>query len=201
MTEIMGFLFSIVEMLATKLGYYGVFLGMVLESACIPLPSELILPFAGYLVYVGKFNFWIATMAATLGNVVGSLIAYWVGAYGGKPFIAKYGKYILISPREFSMAEQWFRKYGEQIIFTSRLLPIVRTFISLPAGVAGMNLPRFLLFTFLGSLPWSMLFIYLGRKLGEHWTDLSPIFHRLDYAVLAIVGFLALIMIRKMRHH
>ncbi|MHB1420435.1 MAG: DedA family protein [Bacillota bacterium] len=199
MNQILGHLFTFVEMLESKLGYFGVFLGMALESACIPLPSELILPFAGYLVWAGKLNLWLATMAATLGNVAGSLAAYLVGFYGGKPFISKYGKFVFITPREFSRAEQWFKKYGEHIIFTSRLLPVVRTFISLPAGVARMKLSRFLLFTFLGSLPWSLLFIYLGAKLGEHWTDLSPIFHRLDYLSLIIVAILILIFVKKMR--
>lgn len=194
MDVILKYLFLIVEPLVSKLGHLGVFIGMTLESSCIPLPSELILPFAGYLVWQGKLNLWMATAAGTFGNLAGSLLAYWVGMQGGKPFIYKYGKYFFVSPKEFRRAEVWFNKYGEPIIFISRLLPIIRTFISLPAGVAGMNLTKFLLYTFLGSLPWSFAFIYLGMKLGEHWQDLSPIFHELDYISLVIL-FIALVYI------
>lgn len=187
MDHIIKFLFIIVEPLVSGLGHFGVFLGMILESACIPLPSELILPFAGYLVWKGKLTLWIAVMAGTMGNVVGSYIAYWVGQHGGKPFILKYGRYFFVSPKEFDRAEYWFNRYGEPIIFISRLLPIIRTFISLPAGVAGMNLYKFLLYTFLGSLPWSYIFVNLGFKLGEHWQDVSPIFHKLDYISIGIL--------------
>src|ERR1700674_3742185 len=125
------------------LGYGGVVLMMAIESACIPLPSEIIMPFSGYLVSVGKMNLWAVALTGAVGCVVGSLVAYWAGMYGGRPFLEKYGRYVLISRQDLDLADRWFGRYGEAIIFTSRLLPAVRTFISFPAGVARMNLKSF----------------------------------------------------------
>src|SRR5437764_11057819 len=132
----------IVGVIATT-GYGGVVLLMAIESACIPLPSEVIMPFSGYLVYTGRFNLWLVALAGAVGCVVGSMVAYWVGRVGGRPLIEKYGKYVLISRRDLDLADRWFARYGEVIVFASRLLPVVRTFIAFPAGVARMNLTRF----------------------------------------------------------
>src|ERR1051326_8871282 len=124
----------------SALGYPGVVLMMGIESACIPLPSEIIMPFSGYLVYTGRFGLWGVATAGAVGCVLGSLVAYWVGMYGGRPFIEKYGRYILLSRHDLDIADRWFAKYGEVIVFVSRLLPAIRTFIAFPAGVARMNL-------------------------------------------------------------
>src|SRR3989449_2366262 len=149
----------------SALGYSGIVLLMAIESACIPLPSEIIMPFAGSLVYKGEFNLWAVGIAGAVGCVLGSLIAYWVGMYGGRPLIEKYGRYVLISKHDLDLADRWFGSYGEVIVFASRLLPVIRTFIAFPAGVARMNLTRFLAYTFLGSLPWCLGLAYVGLKL------------------------------------
>jgi membrane protein DedA with SNARE-associated domain len=186
------------------LGYGGVVLLMAIESACIPLPSEIIMPFAGYLVSRGQMNLWGVGIAGAIGCVLGSLVAYWVGMYGGRPLIEKYGRYVLISRQDLEMADRWFSRYGEAIIFTSRLLPAVRTFIAFPAGVARMNLTRFVLYTFAGSLPWCLGLAFVGQKLGEQWNKdatLKTLFHRFDF-VIGIVGLLAVIwwVRRHLRH-
>src|SRR5437588_5571021 len=151
----------------STLGYAGIVLLMVIESACIPLPSEIIMPLSGYLVYTGRFNIWLVSVAGAFGCVVGSLIAYWVGMYGGRPLIEKYGKYLLISHHDLNLADRWFDRFGEAIVFASRLLPAIRTFIAFPAGVARMNLKKFILYTFAGSLPWCLELTYVGPNLRE----------------------------------
>lgn len=177
----------------SALGYSGVVLLMAIESACIPLPSEIIMPFSGYLVYKGEMNLWGVGVAGALGCVLGSLVAYWVGMYGGRPLIEKYGRYILLSRHDLDLADRWFSKYGEVIVFVSRLLPAIRTFIAFPAGVARMNLTKFVVYTFAGSLPWCLGLAYVGQKLGEQWNKndtLKTWFHRFDF-VIGIVGLLA----------
>src|SRR5437667_12776530 len=171
---------------------------MGIESACIPLPSEIIMPFSGFLVYTGRFNLWAVSVAGAVGCVVGSLVAYWVGMYGGRPFIEKYGRYVLISQHDLDLADRWFARRGELIVFTSRLLPVIRTFIAFPAGVAKMNLTRFVAYTFLGSLPWCLALAYAGQKLGEHWTDVSGVLRKYD--VLVGIGILALVALFLYRH-
>jgi membrane protein DedA with SNARE-associated domain len=177
----------------STLGYGGVVLLMAIESACIPLPSEIIMPFSGYLVSRGEMNLWLVGVAGAFGCVVGSMVAYWVGMYGGRPLIEKYGRFILISHHDLDLADRWFAKYGEIIVFVSRLLPAIRTFIAFPAGVARMNVPRFIIYTFAGSLPWCIGLAYVGQKLGEHWDKdprLKTLFHRFDF-VIGIVIVLA----------
>ena len=179
----------------STLGYSGVVLLMAIESACIPLPSEIIMPFAGYLVSTGMMNIWAVGVAGAVGCVLGSLVAYWVGMYGGRPLIEKYGRYVLISPRDLDLADRWFARYGEAIVFTSRLLPVIRTFIAFPAGVAKMRLTRFIVYTFAGSLPWCLGLAYVGQKLGEQWNKdemLKTLFHRFDF-VIGIIGLLAVV--------
>ncbi len=168
------------------LGYGGIVLLMAIESACIPLPSEIIMPFSGYLVFKGEMNLWLVGIAGAVGCVLGSMVAYWVGMYGGRPIIEKYGRYILISHHDLDLADRWFAKYGEIIVFVSRLLPAIRTFIAFPAGVARMNIPRFIIYTFAGSLPWCLGLAYVGQKLGEHWDKdprLKTLFHRFDFVI------------------
>src|ERR1041384_5722148 len=174
----------------STLGYAGIVLLMAIESACIPLPSEIIMPFSGYLVYTGRFNIWLVSVAGAVGWVVGSLVAYWIGMYGGRPLIEKYGRYILISRHDLDLADRWFARYGEAIVFASRLLPVVRTFIAFPAGVARMNVPRFILYTFLGSFPWCLGLAYVGQLLGAQW-DTNPLlktwFHRFDFVIGLVI--------------
>jgi membrane protein DedA with SNARE-associated domain len=188
----------------SALGYTGVVLLMAIESACIPLPSEIIMPFSGYLVSVGRLNLWAVGIAGAFGCVVGSLVAYWVGMYGGRPLIEKYGRYVLISRHDLDLADRWFSRYGEVIVFTSRLLPVIRTFIAFPAGVARMNLTRFVVYTFAGSLPWCLALAYVGQKLGEQWNKdetLKTLFHRFDF-IIGIIGLVAAIwwVWRHMKH-
>jgi membrane protein DedA with SNARE-associated domain len=177
-----GFIVAVIS----SMGYAGVALLMAIESACVPLPSEIIMPFAGYLVYAGRFNLWAVGVAGAVGCVLGSLVAYYVGLKGGRPFVERYGRYILVSPHDLDLADRWFARYGEVIVFASRLLPVVRTFIAFPAGVARMNLARFTAYTFLGSLPWCIGLAYVGQILGEQWDKnetLKTWFHRFDFLI------------------
>ena len=144
------------------------------------------MPFSGYLVYTGRFNLWFVAVAGAVGCVLGSLVAYWVGLRGGRPLIEKYGRYVLISHHDLDVADRWFAKHGEVIVFASRLLPVIRTFIAFPAGVARMNLKRFVIYTFAGSLPWCLALAYVGQKLGEQWDKnetLKSLFHRFDFVI------------------
>lgn len=167
----------------SSLGYSGIFLTMAIESACIPLPSEIIMPFSGYLVTTGQFSLIGVTLAGAIGNVVGSIVAYYAGVWGGRPFVERYGPYMLVSRRDLDLADRWFQKYGDAAVLFSRMLPVVRTFISLPAGIAAMNFPRFVLFTFVGALPWCYLLAYIGVKMGERWDQLHDYFHQFDIVI------------------
>lgn len=171
------------------MGYWGIGIGMAIESANIPLPSEVILPYGGYLVSCGRLEFYRAVMAGTIGGTLGSALSYYIGLKGGRPFLLKYGRYFGFSVKHLETAERWFEQYGEATVFFTRLMPVIRTFISLPAGIAGMNFKRFIAYTFLGSLPWSLLLTYVGLKLGQNWQVIEPWFHRLD--VLVVLGVAA----------
>ena len=190
--RIIEFLSGIIVATISLLGYSGIVLLMAIESACIPLPSEIIMPFSGYLVSTGQMNLWLVSLAGAVGCVLGSLVAYWVGSRGGRPLIEKYGRYVLVSRHDLDMADRWFATHGEIIVFVSRLLPAIRTFIAFPAGVAKMNLKRFVIYTFAGSLPWCLGLAYIGQRLGQKWNQddtLKTWFHRFDF-VIGIVGVL-----------
>ena len=185
----------------STMSYGGVMLLMAIESACIPLPSEIIMPFAGYLVFKGEMTLWGVALAGAIGCVLGSIPAYYVGMLGGRPLAEKYGKYMLISKRDLDMADRWFAKHGEIIIFVGRLLPAVRTFIAFPAGVAKMHLPTFIIYTFVGSLIWCYLLAYAGFKFGAHWPDLKVYFHQFHYVIVAAgVIFLVWYVRRHFKH-
>jgi len=169
-------------------GYGGIVFLMAIESACIPLPSEIIMPFAGYLVYRGELGLAGVAVAGALGCVVGSLAAYAVGARGGRPAIERWGRWVLLSPRELALAERWFARWGRQTVFWARLLPVVRTFIALPAGVARMELWPFVWLTFAGSLPWCWALAYAGRRLAEQWRRVREALHGVDVAIAALVA-------------
>jgi membrane protein DedA with SNARE-associated domain len=169
------------------LGYTGVAIMMAIESACIPLPSEIIMPFAGYLVSTGEFSLWGVSLAGTIGCVLGSILAYAVGYYGGRPMAEKYGKYVLVTAHDLDLADNFFQKYGKMTVFVSRLLPVIRTFISLPAGIARMNFWQFVIYTFLGSFPFCYLLAYIGKKLGDNWNTLGVYFHKFDLVIGGII--------------
>lgn len=180
--------------LINTLGYWGVFIGMTLESACIPLPSEIIMPFSGYVVWQGTTNMTLIgiTIVGALGNLFGSLIAYYVGWKGGRPLLEKYGKYIFITHNKLELADRWFERYGYEAVFISRFLPAIRTFISLPAGIAHMDLKKFVIYTFIGCLPWSFALGYIGVQLGPHWELIRSYFHILD--IIVAIGIIAFIV-------
>jgi membrane protein DedA with SNARE-associated domain len=185
-------------------GYVGVMVAMAIESAMIPLPSELILPYAGFLVsdptqvepLTGQpWNFWIVVVVATIGNTLGSLVAYGIGAWGGRPFLEKYGKYLLIRTHEIAIADQFFAKYGKATVFFSRLLPVVRTFISFPAGVTRMPLVPFIVYSTAGALLWSILLVWVGEQLGANWEDIRHALQPLDtFMIVAVVAAVGLFL-------
>lgn len=187
----------IISVIST-MGYGGIVLLMAIESACIPLPSEIIMPFAGFLVFKGELTLWLVALAGAVGCVIGSIPAYYVGVYGGRPLAEKYGQYILLSINDLDMADRLFAKYGEIIIFIARLLPAVRTFFAFPAGVARMNMPKFIMYTFIGSLIWCWLLAYAGMKFGEHWDNLKVYFHEFHYV---IIGAGTIFLIWYVRRH
>ncbi len=180
------------------LGYGGIVVAMAIESACIPLPSELIMPLAGFNVAKGTFSLVGVSVAGAVGCTLGSAIAYGIGAAGGRPLLLKYGRYVLISPHDIELADRWFARWGDGTAFFSRLLPVVRTFISLPAGIARMPFVKFLVYSFVGSLIWSAVLAYAGMQLGEHWEQVRAVMQRFDYLIAAIV--LALIVLYIYRH-
>jgi membrane protein DedA with SNARE-associated domain len=185
MTEkILATLFTFISSLIAMAGYGGIVILMAIESACIPLPSELIMPFAGYLVFQGKMNLiWVAT-AGAIGCNVGSLIAYEIGCYGGRPLVERYGRWILMGRRELDWADRFFARWGYLAVFIGRLLPVIRTFIALPAGIARMPRVRFHVYTFLGSWPWCFALAWLGVKLGENWRVVGKYLHKFDAVIL-----------------
>ncbi|HSI43450.1 MAG TPA: DedA family protein [Methylotenera sp.] len=181
LASVAAFIISVIS----TMGYGGIVLLMAIESACIPLPSEIIMPFAGYLVFKGEMTLWGIALAGAIGCVIGSIPAYYLGMYGGRPLVEKYGKYVLISKHDLDMADRWFEKHGDIIIFIARLLPAVRTFIAFPAGVARMNMGKFIAYTFVGSLIWCWVLGYAGMKFGQHWEDLKVYFHEFHYVIIA----------------
>ena len=174
------------------LGYGGIIFFMALESACIPIPSEVIMPLSGYLAYKGALDLLGVVLAGSLGSMLGSLAAYYAGLKLGRPFILKYGKYIFMKEEDLERAEKWFARYGGKATFISRMLPVVRTFISLPAGIGRMEIKTFTLYSFVGSIPWCALLACLGYYLGDSWRIIFDQYgHYLDYAVVA--GIVALV--------
>lgn len=179
-------------------GYVAVAILMAMENACIPIPSELILGFSGYLIFDERMTFTGAIIAGMIGGMFGSIFAYLVGSHGGRKFVDKYGKYFLVKKSHVDLSQKWFDKYGIRAVFFSRMLPVVRTFISLPAGFAKVNFKAFLFYTFAGSLPWTALILFAGMKFGESWKYLLEIGH--TASILFVVICLAIIAILYYRH-
>jgi membrane protein DedA with SNARE-associated domain len=185
--RLIEFISLIATYLIDQFGLMGIFIGMVLESACIPLPSEVIMLTGGFFVAKGTFSFWSVVAAGVIGNFIGSIIVYWIGAKGARSLLESYGKYIFLNHKHLQNAEVWFAKYGEWAAFFGRNLPFIRTFISLPAGIARMNFTKFCLFTLLGCLPWNIALTYLGYSLGANWTKVESYVRPVSYAVLVII--------------
>jgi membrane protein DedA with SNARE-associated domain len=180
----------------SALGYGGIVLCMAIESACIPLPSEIIMPFSGYLVSTGRFTLWGVVLAGAVGNVLGSWVAYGLGSKGGRPLAQRLARWRVIRMEEYDRAESWLNRHGLQVAFWTRLLPIVRTFISFPAGAARVPFWRFSLYTFLGSALWSLALAYVGLVFREHWDRISDYWHGFDLVVVIALGVLFLLWLR-----
>ena len=182
------------------LGLAGVFVLMLLESACIPIPSEATMLFAGFNVSEGHYSLIAVTLVGTFANLVGSWIAYAIGYFGRIDILEKHGKKLHVNPAHLAWADRWFERHGEATVFFARMLPIVRTFVSLPAGVARMPFWRFTLFTVLGCLPWVFALGFIGKQVGDNWQDWKDHLHYVDYAVaLAIVAFVVYLVVKRRR--
>lgn len=192
MSQILGQVASWVIWVISSLGYLGTFICMAMQTSCIPIPSEVIMPFSGFLVSIGRFNFWLAVLAGSFGSTFGSSFMYFIGKKSGYPFLSKYGKYFLISKIELESAKKWFAKYGKKTVFFSQLLPVVRTYISLPSGILKIGYLPFVIYTFLGTLIWSTLLVYLGVVFGNNWKIIEIYFKKFDLIIslILIVGLI-----------
>ena len=194
------FLFEFVLVIIQQLGYIGVFLLMLLESTMAPVPSELVMPFAGFLAAQGVMDFWLVMIVATLGSITGSLISYWIGRVLEHETILKFGKFFLINKHDLDIAHEWFNKYGGMIIFACRFVPAVRHVISIPAGFAEMDLKKFIVFTAAGAFLWNLILAYAGVILQENWTVLNEYFSIIDvFVIVAIIAVGALFIWKKLR--
>ena len=183
------------------LGYPGLFFLMFIESCGILMPSEVIMPFSGFLVANGGMNFWLVAIIGALGNLGGSLLAYYIGWKGGRPLIEKYGRYILLSKHDIGLAHRWFEKYGPEATFFGRLLPVVRTFISFPAGVAKMDIKKFSVYTFFGAFIWSGVLAYAGVKMGANWELIRTKLHNFDLTIVIVLAvFIVWYVWRHIKH-
>lgn len=185
-------LFEMVIHLIHIWGYSAILIGMALESANVPIPSELIFGFAGYLVFLGTLDFNAVVIAGVIGGLIGSILSYLAGYYGGPAFVLKYGRYVFLSKKHVDMAQKWFDHYGLVAVLVGRLLPVVRTFISLPAGFARVNFIKFVIYTVIGSIPWTIALVYIGMLLGENWHLMQTIGHEIS---LVVAGGLLILLI------
>lgn len=188
-------------------GYAGVVALMALESACFPLPSEIIMPFAGYLSSTGRFSLWGVALAGAIGSNIGSTAAYWAGLWGGRRFVERWGRWVLLDRDDLARTERFFARYGSSAVLIGRVLPVVRTFIGLPAGMARMRQTLFQLYSFVGSLVWCYLLAYIGQRLGKRWDSdpqLREVMHRYDLAVavamVAAIGWFLRYKLRRRRN-
>jgi len=177
-------IFDFISIIISQVGYFGVFFLMVLESMIFPVPSEAVLPFAGYLSFQGRFDIFFVTFVATVGSIVGSIISYYIGYFGGKPFVIKIGKYFFLDPHHLDATHKFFEKHGSKTVFISRFIPVIRHLISIPAGFAKMNLKKFLVLTFIGAFLWNFFLVWLGFRLFEKYYLVAKYSKPLDYLVL-----------------
>lgn len=195
-TELLiGYLTSVIS----SIGYSGIAILMALESMVAPVPSEVVMPFAGFLVYTGKFNLIFVIIASSIGSILGSMASYYIGFYGGKPLVLKIGKYLLLEEKHLDFATGFFQKYGSATIFFSRFIPVVRHLISIPAGIGKMNIRKFFLFTLVGATAWNSILVYFGMKLGEKWAEISKYSEILDFIMAALVVIFVIAYIIKFR--
>lgn len=188
MSELLGNSVEFVKNFIEQGGYWGLGALMALDNTNIPLPSEIVLGFAGFLVAEGKFDFWSAVLVAGLGSTVGSTISYWIGRFGGRPLVQHYGHWLLLTRKDLARADKLFKKYGNWIALLSRMVPLLRTFISLPAGITKMPFWQFTLFTMLGSTPWAALIIFIGTKLGANYEIITAKYKGVEYIVFIGLG-------------
>lgn len=181
------FIVNLATNVIDKTSYLGVGFLMILESMVFPVPSEAVMPFAGFLWYEGKLSFWLIVLAATIGSLIGSLISYYVGAYGGRPLVKKFGKYLLLNEHHLEATERFFNRYGGKTIFFSRFIPVVRHLISLPAGVGRMNLTKFILYTVTGAALWNAFLTWLGYYLRSNWSEIKKYTSVIDYIIAAAI--------------
>jgi membrane protein DedA with SNARE-associated domain len=180
-----------ITQLISSWGYAGIYITMTLESTLIPIPSEIVIPFAGFLAYMGEMNIWLIVLVSTFANLTGSIIAYEIGKYLGRGFIERYGKYVLLNMKHVELVERWFDRYGSLTVLFSRMLPVVRTVNALPAGIGKMNFPKFCLYTFIGSIPWNLALVFVGYLLKENWNILEK--YSLYIDILAVFVAVAVI--------
>ena len=192
LTDIFAFIGSFALSTISQLGYLGIFFLMMLESMIVPVPSEFVMPFAGFLVAQGKFNFLLVILSSTIGSITGSLIFYYLGKTKGLTLVEKYGKYVLVDTEDIKKTEAWFNKRGDITIFLARLIPVIRHLISLIAGIGRMNVKKFTIYTILGAALWNGILTYLGILLGQHWNEVSQYMENLDLiiVILLIIGCL-----------
>jgi membrane protein DedA with SNARE-associated domain len=189
-SHLIDLLAQIVITTINHVGYLGVFFLMLLESCGVPMPSEVIMPFSGFVVATGGMTLWLVILFGAIGNLVGSMLAYWIGFRGGRPLIEKYGKYILISHHDLDLADRWFARFGDWVVFFGRLLPVVRTYISFPAGISEMNFKKFCYYTFAGAFIWTALFAWLGVRMGDNWELIRTKLHNFDTAIIVVLVIL-----------
>jgi len=196
--DIIKILADIIIKIIGWLGYPGVFVLMLLESCGFLIPSEIIMPFAGFLAATGRFSFLLVALIGALGNLTGSLLAYWISARIGRQAIEKFGRYILLSKSDLDLAERWFSKRGRITVLFGRILPVIRTYISFPAGLSKMKIGQFIFYTFIGALPWCILFAWLGLKLGNNWMTIHDKLHNFNLLIAGLV--ILLIVVYFWRH-
>lgn len=197
-TGLVQYFVNLILQIISSTGYLGVFFLMMLESALIPIPSEIVMPFSGYLATLGRFDLLSLTIVSSIANLTGSVIAYYAGLKVGRKALIKYGKYILLKEKYLDVTEKWFKKYGNKAIFFSRLMPIVRTVISLPAGIGKMDFKKFCTYTFVGSLPWNFALAYIGFWLGKNWESIRTYTKELD--IIIAVALAAIIIWYILKH-
>jgi len=184
-----------------KFGYWAIFAGMFLESACIPVPSEVVMPFSGFASSRGILSFWAVVFTGTMGQILGSITTYQLGKSGGRHLLERYGKYLLVSKRDIKKADDWFEKYGELTVLFTRMMPVIRTFISLPAGISRMSFGKFVVYSTIGIIPWTLILTYIGVKMGENWEKIRDVFHGLDLIIAVALAALVLIYLKTHLKH
>jgi len=188
-----------ITQLISSWGYAGIYITMTLESTLIPIPSEIVIPFAGFLAYMGEMNIWLIVLVSTFANLTGSIIAYEIGKYLGRGFIERYGKYVLLNMKHVELVERWFDRYGSLTVLFSRMLPVVRTVNALPAGIGKMNFPKFCLYTFIGSIPWNLALVFVGYLLKENWNILEKYSLYIDILAVFVVAAVIFYIVRRIR--